>query len=387
MFEQLKNPQVQLMLALSKETPGDREALKAQLAGEDMEAFFRLCLEHELDGVVASKILQWELAKLPDYWLEAYEKEQNHLGFLKEKAIETCRIMAENGITMVVLKNGGIMQDMVEDPAACPMEDIDSLVKKQDFKKAHQILVDNGFAFRFRSEYEKEDLEAAFRDGSTEYRIETPAGGEMWFELAWRAVAGRWIRRDLEPDGDALIENAYFAPGTKVGILSPEDNLLQVSVHTAKHSYVRAPGLRLHLDVERIVTHKHIDWAVFLEKVEAAHVKTSTYYSLYLAKMLFNTPIPQEVLERLYPGKGKDKRILKLISKAGLLHPKKRKFSKLEFLRFQTSLYDGLKDAWFVLCPKNGGLREIYGYKSPLLTPYYLVLHGLDLVGIRKKKK
>ena len=111
----------------------------------------------------------------------------------------------------------------------------------------------------------------------------------------------------------AAFRDCYFAPGTKVGILSPEDNLLQVCVHTAKHSYVRAPGLRLHLDVERIVAHKQIDWEVFLRKVKDAHVKTSTYYSLYLANMLFGTPIPQAVLDALHPGDRKNRKLLKLI--------------------------------------------------------------------------
>lgn len=387
MFEQLNNPQVQLMLALSKEKTDDTAALKQQLEQTDLRALFDLCVEHELDGVVASHILACGLIELPDYWQAAYQKEQAHLGFLKEKAEEICRIMDENGIRMVVLKNGGIMSDMIADPAACPMEDIDSLVKKSDFHRAHEILMENGFDFHFRSEFEAEDLDAAFRDGSTEYRITTPRGEDMWFELAWRAVAGRWIRRDLEPDTDALIRDAYCAAGTKVGILSPEDNLLQVSVHTAKHSYVRAPGLRLHLDVERIVAHKQINWELFLQKVEAAHVRTSTYYSLYLANLLFGTPIPQTVLDALRPKKGKDRRILTLIDRAGLLHPKQPKFSKLQFLAFQTSLYDSVADAWFVLCPKNRGLHEIYGYKNPLLTPYYLALRALDLVGIRKKKK
>ena len=386
MFEQLKDPLVRLMLDLAKENTSDVQSLKVRLETTDVAALFRLCREHELDGVAASHILKHRLLELPDYWQEAYQKEAAHLGFLKQKAEEICRIMDENGIRMVVLKNGGIMSDMVKDPAACPMEDIDSLVKKSDFRKAHEILADNGFLFEFRSEYEKEDLEAAFRDGSTEYRIPTLTGEDMWFELAWRAVAGRWIRRDLEPDTDELIRDCYCAPGTKVGILSPEDNLLQVCVHTAKHSYVRAPGLRLHLDVERIVAHKDIDWALFLEKVRKAHVKTSTYYSLHLANMLFGTPVPQQVLDALRPGKGKDRRILKLISQAGLLHPKQKKFGKLQFLLFQTSLYDNLFDAWFVLCPKNGGLKEIYGYSSSVLTPYYLLLRAQDLVGIRKKK-
>ena len=85
--------------------------------------------------------------ELPEYWYNAYQKERTHLSFLKDKAEAICRIMDENGIRMVVLKNGGIMSDMVEDPAACPMEDIDSLVQKSDFKRAHQILVDIGFDF------------------------------------------------------------------------------------------------------------------------------------------------------------------------------------------------------------------------------------------------
>ncbi len=387
MFEELRNSLVTLMLDLSREKLNDPDGLRARFEECDKKALFELCLEHELDGVVASHIIESRLAELPDYWLAAYSSEKEHLTFLRDKAAEICERMDKNGIRMVVLKNGGIMSDMVEDAAACPMEDIDSLVKKSDFKKAHEILLESGLTFKFRSEFEFEELEKAFRDGSTEYYITTPAGREMWFELAWRAVAGRWIRLDLEPDCDALIDGSYLAKDTKVGILSPEDNLLQVSVHTAKHSYVRAPGLRLHLDVERIVAHKEIDWNVFLEKVSAAHVKTSTYFSLYLAKMLFDTPIPEEVLAALRPSKGKEKRILSLISRAGLLHPKKRKFSKLGFLKFQTSLYDKAGDMWFVVYPKGGRLHELYGYKNPLKTPYYIVVRVLDLVGIRKKKK
>ena len=385
MFEELNRQDVRLMLDLSRERLTDIDGLRDRLSSVDMKSFFELCLEHEMDGVVASHILENRIIDLPDYWMQAYEEEKRHLTFLRDKAAEICEEMDKNGIRMVVLKNGGIMSDMVEDAAACPMEDIDSLVKKSDFKKAHEILINNGLTFKFRSEFEVEELEQAFRDGSTEYYITTPEGKEMWFELAWRAVAGRWIRLDLKPDCDKLIDASYTAKDTKVGVLSPEDNLLQVCVHTAKHSYVRAPGLRLHLDVERIVAHKKIDWELFAERVKTAHVKTSTYFSLYLAKMLFDTPVPDEVLEKLRPRKGKEKRILSLISRAGLLHPKKRKFTKLEFLRFQTSLYDSVADAWFVLCPKGGRLHEIYGYKSPLKTPYYVVVRGLDLVGIRKK--
>lgn len=386
MFADLKKSLVQLMLNLSRENPVDHEDTKKMLEQTDMSALFSLCCEHELEGVVASHILSLQLCNLPDYWMETYQKEKERLSFLHRKAIETCDLMYRNDISMCVLKNGGIMSDMIEDEAACPMEDIDSLVRKSDFKRAHEILINNGFVFKFRSEYETEKLEQAYRDGSTEYYFPMPDGEKMWFELAWRAVAGRWIRQDLEPDTDELMDRAYFAPHSHISILSPEDNLLQVCIHTAKHSYVRAPGVRLHLDVERILAHKDIDWQAFVKKVEQFHVKTAVYFSLHLAKMLFFSPVPEEVLSQLRPSPAKEERILSLLDQVGVLYPKKTKFSKWQFLRFQTSLYDSKWDMLRVWYPKDNRLHDIYGYRSPLKTPYYLIVRGLDLVGIRKKK-
>ncbi|MBP3360684.1 MAG: nucleotidyltransferase family protein [Clostridia bacterium] len=386
MFNILKDEYVRTMLSLAKES-GKYEDIKPVLSRLDMKKLFNLAVQHEMDGVIASKIQKYNLCDLPDYWEEKYLKEKARLTFLKNKASDICSIMDKNGIKMVVLKNGGIMSDMIDDPAACPMEDIDSLVKKEDFKKAHKILINNGFVFKFRSEFEFENLEDAYRDGSTEYYIEMPDGDKMWFELAWRAIAGRWIRFDKEPDTSELIKNAYYADNTKIGILSPEDNLLQVCIHTAKHSYVRAPGLRLHMDVDRIVNHKEINWDLFVKKACDAHVTVAVYFSLMIPHMLFNTAIPENVLTQLRPKKIKEKRIYTVLSSVGLLHPEKRKFSKLQFLRFQISLYDSFGDMLTVLYPKNGYLHELYQYKCLLLTPYYILLRGLDLIGVRKKKK
>ena len=92
MFEQLQDSQVQLMLALSKENIDNGQELKGQLTQTDMASFFKLCKEHELDGVVASHIMEQQLLELPDYWMKAYRKEKEHLGFLKDKAADICRI-------------------------------------------------------------------------------------------------------------------------------------------------------------------------------------------------------------------------------------------------------------------------------------------------------
>lgn len=385
LFDFLKNEQFRLMVDMTKEKHNleDDHDIIERFGQIDRIAFFELCHEHELDGVVGAYALSLGL-ELPKAWQEEYDRQSQHLNFLKEKAAAISKIMDDNGIPMVILKNGGIMMGLVDNAAKCPMEDIDSLICKRDFYKAHEILIQNGFVFKFRSEYEAEKLDEAYRDGSTEYYIMTPSGEKMWFELAWRAVAGRWIRPDLEPDTDGFMARSKYAGNTKARILSSEDNLLQVCIHTAKHSYVRAPGLRLHMDVDRIVAHEKIDWDVFLKAVKATHVKTSTYLSLYIPTVLFGTQVPQYVLDTLKPrNEGK---LLRMLGKAGLPHPKAPKFGKIGFLLFQTSLYDGILDVFRVLYPGKEWMNERYGCTSWLSRCGKTVVRALDLIGIRKKK-
>lgn len=385
LFDFLKDEKYKLMLDFSREIIEKKEipALSERYLNLDQRQFFELCHEHELDGVVASRVLEFGLP-LCEEWQNEYESQKKQLEALSQKAKDTCDLMAQNGIPMVILKNGGIMISMVNDPVRCPMEDIDSLVRKSDFLKAHDILQKNGFDFNFRSVYEKEVLDEAYRDGSTEYHIQLPDNRAMWFELAWRAIAGRWIRPDLEPDTDELIERSFVQEGTNVHILSPEDNLLQVCIHTAKHSYVRAPGLRLHMDVDRIVAHSKIDWQAFLEKVKKTHVCRSTYLSLYIPSVLFGTKIPQAILNELKPRNVES--LMNMLAKAGLPHPHGPKFGKLSFLFFQTALYDSKADMFHVLYPGKEWINERYNCRNGLDRMRAVCHRGFDLVGIRRKK-
>lgn len=385
LFDFMKDETYRLMLDMARETQ-DEESIAdicRRFRKADLEKLFRVCEEHEFVGVAGYFAITHGL-ELSDAWGNAYEREKKRLDFLKSKSREICTLMKAAGIPMVILKNGGIMQDMMPEAIQCPMEDIDSLVRKRDFNRAHDILVKHGFTFKFRNEYEAEKLDEAYRDGSTEYYLVMPEGEKMWFELAWRAVAGRWIRPDLEPDTDTFIERSHYAKGTQVRVLSPEDNLLQVCIHTAKHSYVRAPGLRLHMDVDRIIAHEKIDWELFLEKVEETHAKTATYFSLLIPSVIFTTLVPQEVLQVLKPKN--EQKILGMLSQVGLPHPHERKFNKVQFLRFQTALYDSKLDMLKAVYPGKNWIRERYLCRSWFQETSAVICRTLDLGGIRKKK-
>jgi hypothetical protein len=49
-------------------------------------------------------------------------------------------------------------------------------------------------------------------------------------------------------------------------------------------------------------------------------------------------------------------------------------------------LYDNLADIYKVIIPSENWLKEKYNYKFSFFTPWFILMRGLDLAGIRKSK-
>ncbi len=331
--------------------------------------------ENRVASIVAhtlKNILHNNNNKIPNHWEIIHSQIHDLITDYLLELDRIAAVLAKQDIVLIALKNGGISRAIFHCPGCCPMGDLDVLVEKQHFHEAHQVLVSEGFQFEFRSDLEVANLDIAINSGGTEYWKILPNGEKLWFELQWRPVAGRWIRPDQEPSADELIARSIPIAGTDVRLLAPEDNLLQVCLHTAKHSYVRAPGFRLHLDVERIVrAYPDLDWGVFVGRVQALQVKTAVYFSLLIPKELFATPIPDEVLAQLRPPAWKEKTITHMINKAGLFNPHEKKFSRGEYILFNALLYDDFRGLWRGVFPDKAWMQERYQFQRGWQAPYF----------------
>ena len=198
-------------------------------------------------------------------------------------------------------------------------------------------------------------------------------------------IAGRWIQPHNEPNGDELMDNSIKTKGSDVRILSPEDNLLQVALHTAKHSYVRAPGFRLHSDVDRVVRFQKVNWDLFENKVRDLKLKTAVYFSLFYAQKLLSTPIPASVLKNLKPVWYRRKFIHYYINKAGIYNQKKKKFSRVGYILFNLSLYDSFRENIKAIFPPFDSLKIKYQINKKSHLPYYYILRIKDLLFKRAK--
>jgi hypothetical protein len=320
---------------------------------------------------------------LPSHWHEEYKEINEKISSYMNELEKVASLLAKNDIQLLALKNSGIAKGLYPHYGSCPMGDVDVLVSQTVFRKAHTILSEAGYKLKFRSPLEEDNIESAERGGGAEYSVTLDNGEHLWFELQWRPVAGRWIQPVQEPKVDDLLKRSKPIINSKVRLLSPEDNLIQVALHTAKHSFVRAPGFRLHTDVDRIVTAEDIDWVTFTSRVCELKAKTAVYTSLEMAKTLLKTKIPKDVLSALRPNKLKVKLINLWLERVGIFEPDAPKWSKLGFIIFVSLLYDDLGDFLDGIFPSSKQMKEDYDFSNSLLLPYY---HGKRILNLLIKR-
>ena len=323
----------------------------------DAEAF-ALCKHNRVASIAADALHQCPDLALPGHWEEAYREMASRISGYLAELDKVAALLQSQDIPIVALKNSGIARALYPHPGASPMGDIDVMVLRRDFRQAHDLLMNAGYQMKFRSPLEEENLELAERGGGAEYSVTLPSGQHLWFELQWRPVAGRWIRPEQEPSGDELMERSLPISGSTARLLAPEDNLLQVALHTAKHTYVRAPGFRLHTDVDRIIRACPIDWGRFTDRVCNLQVKTAVFFSLALARDLIGTPIPDEVMTKIAPSGWKILLMSRWLQKVGLFDPDGRKWGRLGYILFVSLLYDDLKGLMRGIFPDPQTMRQ-----------------------------
>lgn len=375
----LNRTQQLLCAAVADRSTVERVAAATELctiAGD--EAAFAFAHENEVAAAVAHALAA---AHSNDTrWREAHSESCRRITAYLAELDRIATLLGNAGIPLVALKNAGIARGIYPCPGCCPMGDLDVLVQKRHFRTAHTILLEAGYHFQFRSAIEKAEIGVAEQGGGTEYWIQLTNGDTLWLELQWRPVAGRWIRPDQEPSAEALMANSIPIEGTAVRLLAPADNLLQVALHTAKHSYIRAPGFRLHTDVDRIIRRQPIDWDHFLAQTLHLQVRTPVYFSLLIPKLLFGTPVPLEVLTQLRPAAWKQHAVLRWIQRAGLYGPLARKFSKPGYVCFTALLYDDMRGLLRAVFPDRSWMRQRYGFHNDLLLPLYHARRVIDLL-------
>jgi hypothetical protein len=226
-------------------------------------------------------------------------------------AAELLRItkyFADNNLRAIPYKGPVLAQSAYGDLALRSFSDLDLLISPADFPRAKQVLAEIGYQ---PSKPLTPAVERLWLRTGYERSFDGAAGKNL-LELQWRLLPyfyavdpgparlefdDLWSRSHRIAIGDGEVSNAMSVDPSNLPCLSPEDSLLALTLHAAKHLWTRliwvadiAESLRVpDLDLNRVIKRAH-----------AAGISRILGVSFWLANHLLGAAIPataQEVID------------------------------------------------------------------------------------------
>ena len=366
----------------------DRDPTLERTAEMGVSNWLAPLVYHQLEGRVAHDLAGMTALR------EAYELEESLYLARCEVLTEVSSAMSARGISLAALKGTGLAHTCYPDPVTRPSDDIDVLVSRDHFADAVEALNELGYAPEGHDPFGR-PAEYHLKYGGQYEVAADKLGCKVVLELHWRPISGETIFGEREPTADEFIERSLplEIANANLRVLSPEDNLLQNALHTSKHTYVRKPGLRMFVDVDRMVADApDFDWDRFVAAVQSHRVSVPVYLTLQIATDLFGTPIPAEVLTTLgapFSSSPMRRRFMTYeLHKRGIFDARVESFPGAERLLFHLLLTDSNRDLASLaarrLFPPRDQMMVRYEIKNERTLPLHYLRH-LGRVVFRQK--
>jgi hypothetical protein len=157
-----------------------------------------------------------------------------------------------HGISAVPYKGPVLAAMLYGEVTARQFSDLDVLVRGEDVSRTEAVLGDLGYGTSLHLSARQT---RAYVEAGYEYAFDGPHGRNL-LEVQWQ-ILPRFYAVDL--DIESMLERAVTVPigGQIVQTLSPEDLMLVLCVHAAKHAWTRLSWL---CDIRQLARSRDIDW-------------------------------------------------------------------------------------------------------------------------------
>lgn len=290
-------PEWNLLLAASSANPSSSDLRLVRNLLEkpvNWDSVLRLANQHgttsllyqnlaPLDGVIPIAVLQ--------SLRQAYDHNIHKTLFLARELIRILDCLADLGIEVIPYKGIVLAEVYYGDMALRQSGDMDLFVRSQDMARIKNAIRDLGFTPRLSI---PEDAEADYIAAGYECTFDCAAGKNL-LELQW-ALQPRYYAVDFDMEG--LFDRAVNATlaGRTVKMPSPEDLLLILSVHAAKHVWGRLIWLR---DIAQILQRDNLNWDRIQPQARHLGVERILHITLLLLDRFFGTRLPAVVETKL----------------------------------------------------------------------------------------
>jgi len=292
-----------LCCARNRMDPETAGRIKALLCEElDWKRLIATALQHRIVPLFCWHISNTCPEAVPNDILDQlkvhFENHTAHNALLSESLVEILDLFEQHQIPVIPYK-GPVLATIVYGSFSSlrQFRDLDILVHKQDVLRAKDLLMSQGYRPLRSLSPEEEGVE--LKSGYM-YKFLHPEGVEV--ELHWGFTSRRasfpvnleniWTR--LEP--------VYFK-GKQVLSFTPEDLILLLCVHMARHSARAVFWIRLQMicDIAELIRVNHeINWTEVMERAVKLRSRRMLFFGLLAASVLLGADLPEQVVHRLH---------------------------------------------------------------------------------------
>ncbi len=320
---------------------------------------FEACREcavlNQVEALLASALKRLLPASdFPPAWQQLLDDNEERVSALVDIAAEVAARLSASGVPSMAVEAGGVMLGSELPFEAYGSGDIDLVVPRGSLDRVGQVCLDLGGTSAERGQ----------QTVRVKFRWDRPKGGPLWLEVCDVPFDRNWValsQSDRSPEWLSRVVSSRR--DARVSVPKAEDALAFVAMHTSLHSFIRPPGIRLHIDVDRTVCDNEIDWERVLYEIEVLGAPTRAFISLSMARGLFGTPVPDDVLGQLRPSKARWKRIQHLLAVDGVVADGKPKLARARTLLLDALIDERPMPTWLyrVLVPPEEWMQTHFG--------------------------
>jgi Uncharacterised nucleotidyltransferase len=191
----------------------------------------------------------------------------------------------QNNLRTIPYKGPALAESVYGDLGLRSFSDLDLLISPTDFDRAKQALAELGY--RPSAELSPPVERFWLRKGYE--RSFDSAAGKNLVELQWR-VLPCFYAVDLRIDDLLARSSQTSTGGRKVRCLSPEDSLLALCLHSAKHLWMRLIWV---CDIAETLHTQTIDYPLVVARARSLGILRIVGVSCWLANHLLGAQVPQ----------------------------------------------------------------------------------------------
>ncbi|MGB8474599.1 MAG: nucleotidyltransferase family protein [Candidatus Acidiferrum sp.] len=261
------------------------ELIRARL---DWSVLLKLAEEHGVLGLAAVRLRECGEADVPPEILQ--ELRERH----RAQVLFTLRLTAElfrlfecfhaAGLAPLVIKGPVLSVRCHGDPGLRQYGDLDLIVRDRDILRATELMIGLGYEPRVTREAiqaKKAPGEYAFRQASAKLLVEFHTERTFRYHPRPLPVEKLFQRKVL------VKIDAHEIPA-----LSPEDELLLICIHGAKHFWERLNHIA---DVAAFVSRQGLDWERVESAAEEVGAQRMLYAGLRLAQEVLGARLPENI--------------------------------------------------------------------------------------------